>query len=165
MVDTVAAPLHLSLGTSKEVIWTDPVTLWVDGCESQKAAGAKKKKGALIDKPVTFHAQIKSSGYGSLKPWAPKTPKTPKSGGKAAAAGKAAGKGVAKLCPSYPVDGAAPTVFQVRELTLEFRWGFAFRRYRIPPSQVDKTALHRIGLVQRALVPSELREDSERPRQ
>jgi hypothetical protein len=74
--------------------------------ESQKAA-AVKKKGALIDKPVTFHTHIKSSGYGSLKPWAPKTPKS---------GGKAAGKGAAKLCPSYPVDGAAPTVFQVSEL-------------------------------------------------
>lgn len=102
---------------SNAVNCTDPSRADATGggaCESQKAA-AVKKKGALIDRPVTFHTHIKSSGYGSLKPWAPKTPKTPKSGGKAAA-GKAAGKGAAKLCPSYPVDGAAPTVFQVRQL-------------------------------------------------
>ena len=26
---------------------------------------AKKKKGVVVDKPVTFHSRIKSSGYGS----------------------------------------------------------------------------------------------------
>jgi hypothetical protein len=40
------------------------------------------KKGGLTDKPVTFHTQIKSSGYGALKPWAPPKSKAAKGAAK-----------------------------------------------------------------------------------
>lgn len=82
------------------------------------------KKAGVTNQPVTFHTKIKSSGYGSSKPWTAPRPRSAQSKKGALPRNKlnsGNGSSHSKLaCQAYQLDSDPPVNFQVAKgLTVE----------------------------------------------